>query len=306
MCCFVSDTLDCDVLKALAAIGVELVALRCTGFNNVNLSAAEELNIQVARVPAYSPHTVAEHTLALLLSLTRNIHRAYNRVREGNFALEGLLGFDLFGKTIGIVGTGAIGSIVAQIAAGFGCQVIAVDPTPDPECIKLGVTYVTLSDMCRCADILTLHCPLTPATKHLISDVELEQMKPGVTIINTSRGAVLDTAAVIRALKNEKIGALGLDVYEEEGDLFFNDLSAQIIQDDIFARLLTFPNVLITGHQGFFTHEAMTAISETTIANLTSFAQNRRAVHVLPAAGNIISGFENTEARLSEQVSRSQ
>lgn len=281
VCGFVCDKFDEHVLARLAGAGVKLVALRCAGYNNVDLAAARRMCIAVARVPAYSPHAVAEHTLALLLMLTRKLHRAHNRVREGNFELEGLLGFNLEHKTLGIVGTGAIGRVVARIATGFGCRVLACDPKPDAECERLGVLYVDPARLWRYVDILTLHCPLTPETRHLVSTPELDAMKPGVTIINTSRGAVLDTRAVIGGLKSGKIGALGLDVYEEEEGIFFEDLSAQVIQDDVFARLLTFPNVVITGHQGFFTLEALTAIAETTIANLTAFEQVGEPVHAV-------------------------
>lgn len=281
VCVFVCDEIDENTLAKLSASGVQLVALRCAGFNNVDLPAARRHGIAVARVPAYSPHAVAEHTFALLLMLTRKLHRAYDRVREGNFELEGLLGFNLNQKALGIVGTGAIGKVVARIAYGFNCRILASDPQPDPACERLGVQYVDLRALWREADIITLHCPLTPETRHLISMPELDVMKAGVTILNTSRGAVLDTAAVIAGLKTGKIGALGLDVYEEEDGLFFHDLSAQVIQDDVFARLLTFPNVVVTGHQGFFTREALTAISETTIANLTSFEKIGTPLHAL-------------------------
>jgi D-lactate dehydrogenase len=271
ICAFVNDQADRAVLTRLSQLGVKLVALRSAGFNNVDLKAACELGIKVARVPAYSPHAVAEHTLALILALNRKIHRAYNRVREGNFALDGLLGFDLYGKTVGIVGTGKIGEIVAQILIGFGCKVIAVDPLPNPRCKAIGVTYVSWSELCAASDIVSVHCPLTPQTHHLVNSGAVAQMKHGVMLVNTSRGAVVDTRAVIAGLKSKAIGSLALDVYEEEGDLFFEDLSDRIIDDDVFARLLTFPNVLITGHQAFFTTEALNNIAQTTIENLTSF-----------------------------------
>jgi D-lactate dehydrogenase len=263
----------------LADTGIRLIALRSAGFNNVDLKAARELGLTVARVPAYSPHAVAEHTIALLLALNRKIHRAYNRVREGNFALDGLLGFDLYGKTVGVVGTGKIGAIVARILMGFGCEVIAVDPYPNENCISSGVRYVTWEQLCASSDIITLHCPLTPATRHLVDAAALKKMKRGVMLINTSRGAVIDTRAVIDGLKNNTIGNLGLDVYEEEADLFFEDLSEHFIADDVFARLLTFPNVLVTGHQAFFTTEALRNIAETTIANITSFEGTGKPVH---------------------------
>lgn len=269
------------MLNALAASGTKLVALRSAGFNHVDLEAARELGLTVARVPAYSPDAVAEHTVALILALNRKIHKAFARVREGNFALEGLLGFDLCGRTVGIVGTGKIGLCVARIMAGFGCDILAFDPQPSPELQRLGGRYVELPELLSSSDIVSLHCPLTPATHHLIDREAIERMKPGVMLINTSRGAVVDTRALIGGLKAGRIGNLGLDVYEEEGDLFFENLSDQMIQDDVFARLLTFPNVLITGHQAFFTREAMTAIAETTIGNISSFERTGSATHTV-------------------------
>ncbi len=271
VCAFVNDEVSEAVLSKLAEKGIRLIVLRSAGFNNVDLPAAKRLGITIARVPAYSPHAVAEHTIALLLALNRKIHRAYNRVREGNFALEGLLGFDLAGKTAGIVGTGKIGEIVSKILTGFGCAVLAFDPQPNPACLEMGVSYVPLDELLASSDIVSLHCPLTPATHHLINHEALGRMKHGMMLINTSRGAVIDTQAVLHGLKEGTIGNLGLDVYEEEADLFFEDLSGRFIDDDAFARLLTFPNVLITGHQAFFTAEALTNIAETTIANITSF-----------------------------------
>jgi D-lactate dehydrogenase len=279
VCVFVNDEVNAAVLSSLASMGIRLVALRAAGFNNVDLEAARRDGITVARVPAYSPHAVAEHTIALLLTLNRKIHRAHNRVREGNFALDGLLGFDLAGKTAGVVGTGQIGELVSRILIGFGCVVLAYDPEPNPNCQAIGVRYVPLEDLLAASDIVTLHCPLTPATHHLIGTRALRKMKPGAMVINTSRGAVIDTRAVLRGLKDGTIGSLGLDVYEEEADLFFEDLSSRVISDDVFARLLTFPNVLITGHQAFFTVEALTSIAETTVANITSFEQTGRAAH---------------------------
>ena len=279
VCAFVNDQLDRTVLEKLAADGIKLVALRSAGFNHVDLEAACRLGITIARVPAYSPASVAEHTVALTLSLNRKIHKAYSRVRDGNFALDGLLGFDLEGKTVGIVGTGTIGLVVARILRGFGCRVEAFDPRPSPELEQIGGVMVDLPDLLAGADILTLHCPLTPKTFHLIDSAAIKQMKPGVMLINTSRGAVVDARALISGLKSGKIGSVGLDVYEEEGDLFFENLSDKMIQDDVFARLLTFPNVLMTGHQAFFTREAMTAIAQTTIGNITSFEMTGRADH---------------------------
>ena len=271
VCVFVNDRLDSMVLEALAAGGTRLVALRCAGFNNVDLGAAQHLGITVARVPAYSPHAVAEHTVALMLALNRKLHRAYNRVREGNFALEGLLGFDLNGRTAGVIGTGKIGAVVVQILRGFGCNVLAFDPFPDEGCRALGARYVALDELLIASDIVTLHCPLTPENHHLINADALHKMKQGAMLINTSRGGLLDTRAVIAALKSGKLGHLGLDVYEEESEMFFEDLSGTILRDDIFTRLLTFPNVIISGHQGFFTREALDNIASTTIENITQF-----------------------------------
>lgn len=271
VCVFVNDQADAAVLKQLADQGVKLVALRCAGFNNVDLKAAAALGIAVVRVPAYSPHAVAEHTLALILALNRNLHRAYNRVREGNFSLEGLVGLDLHGKTVGVIGTGKIGEIFAGIVQSFGCRVLAHDPNPNPRCQKMGIAYVPLSELFAQADVVSLHCPLMPETRHLIDAKAVAQMKKGVMLINTGRGALIDTRAVIQALKSGKIGCLGLDVYEEEADLFFEDLSGRVIQDDVFTRLLTFPNVIITGHQAFFTQNALRSIAETTLQNIADF-----------------------------------
>jgi D-lactate dehydrogenase len=271
VCVFVNDTLDAAVLEVLAGQGTRLIALRCAGFNNVDIQAASSLGIRVVRVPAYSPQSVAEHSVALMLTLNRHLHQAYNRVRNGNFALQGLLGFELRGKTVGIIGTGRIGRAVAQILHGFGCRLVACDPEQDVECIALGVEYVPLGRLYADSDIITLHCPLNPQTYHLIDTAAIARMKRGVMLINTSRGAVIDTRAVIEGLKASRIGYLGLDVYEQEGDLFFQDLSDQVRQDDVFERLLTFPNVVITGHQGFFTAEALSNIAQTTLQNISLF-----------------------------------
>lgn len=279
VCAFVNDRLDAEVLARLQRLGVRLVALRCAGFNNVDLETAARLGIAVARVPEYSPHAVAEHAAALVLALNRKIHRAYARVREGNFALDGLLGFDLHGCTVGVIGTGRIGRQFLRIMAGFGCRLLAHDPQFDPACEAIGARYVGLAELLGRSDVVSLHCPLTPATRHLIDRQALDAMKPGAMLINTSRGAVIDTGALIGALKSGALGALGLDVYEEEADLFFRDLSNEVIRDDTFARLLTFPNVLITGHQGFFTAEALRAIAATTIANLDLFEAQGRPLH---------------------------
>ena len=279
ICPFVNDDLDRNTLLLLAGQSVRLVALRGAGFNNVDLAAARELGIRVARVPAYSPWAVAEHAVALILSLDRKIHRAYARVREGNFSLEGLLGFDLHDRTVGVIGVGRIGLVVARIMRGFGCEVLAQDPHQSDELVQLGGQYVELDDLLARADIISLHCPLTPDTHHLIDAAAVANMKRGMMLINTSRGAVIETRAVIEGLKDGRIGYLGLDVYEEEGDLFFEDLSDQVLRDDVFARLLTFPNVLVTGHQAFFTAEALTAIAETTIANVTAFETTGAPLH---------------------------
>lgn len=278
VCAFVNDCLDAAVLEQLHDGGTTLVALRSAGFNHVDLAAAERLGITVARVPAYSPHAVAEHAVALVLSLNRMTYRAYNRVREGNFALDGLLGFDLHGKTVGIIGTGHIGLIFADIMHGFGCRVVASDPFPSPDA-KPFVEYVPLATLFASADIISLHCPLTPETHHLIDADAIAQMKEGVMLINTGRGRVVDTQAVIAGLKSGKIGRLGLDVYEEEEQLFFEDLSQGVIDDDQFMRLTTFHNVLITGHQAFFTAEALTNITETTLANIDAFESGSGTMH---------------------------
>ncbi len=283
ICAFVNDELNASVLKALVKGGTRLIALRCAGFNNVDLTAARDFTLTVARVPDYSPYAVAEHAVALMLALNRKIHRAYARVREGNFALDGLLGFDLHDQTVGIIGTGKIGSVVARILNGFGCQLIAHDPKPNWDCEALGVSYVTLEELFSRSHIITLHCPLTPDTSHIIDAHTLAQMKPGIMLINTGRGALIDTQAVIAALKSGKIGYLGLDVYEEEAHLFFEDLSNQVIQDDVFSRLLTFPNVIITGHQGFFTQNALKNIAEITLANITDFEQGKACQNEITA-----------------------
>jgi D-lactate dehydrogenase len=274
VCVFVNDEVDKATLEVLSSHPIHLIALRCTGYNNVDVKAAKALDIKLVRVPAYSPYAVAEHTVGLMLALNRKLHRAYNRVREGNFSLEGLIGFDLHGKTVGIVGTGRIGQVVAQIMTGFGCKVLAYDIYQNPQCEALlgnaiAVQYVDLPQLFSQSDIITLHCPLTPQTYHLVDEKAIAQMKPHAMLINTSRGAIIDTEEVIAALKSGQIGALGLDVYEQESELFFEDLSDQIMQDDIFARLMTFPNVMITGHQAFFTKEAMRAIAEVTLSNIT-------------------------------------
>lgn len=269
VCVFVNDKVDARLLRCMAGRGVKTVALRCAGFNNVDLAVAKELGMTVVRVPAYSPHAVAEFAVALMLTLNRKTHRAFNRVREGNFALNGLLGFDLYGKTVGIIGTGRIGAALARIMTGFGCTVLAEDVYINPDCVALGVRYVERDALLSQSDIISLHCPLTPETRHLIDRHSIAKLKRGVMLINTGRGALVETAAAIAGLKSGHIGALGMDVYEQEEGLFFEDHSNEIIQDDLLERLLTFPNVLITSHQGYFTREALTAIAETTLNNLS-------------------------------------
>jgi D-lactate dehydrogenase len=270
VCAFVNDDLSEAVLTELAAVGVQHIALRSAGYNHVDLGAADRLGLTVTRVPGYSPYAVAEHAVALLMTLVRKTHRAYNRVREGNFSLVGLTGFDLHGKTIGVVGTGQIGTVFARIMTGFGCRVLAFDPYPNEECREFGVRFVELEELLAESHVVSLHLPLTPQTRHFIDADRIALMRHGVTLINTSRGLLVDTVAVIEALKGGKIGLLGLDVYEEEADLFFDDLSDRVLRDDVFSRLLTFPNVVITGHQAFFTVEALQSIAETTIGNLTA------------------------------------
>ncbi len=281
ICVFVNDVLDKPVLSKLKDRGVQLIALRCAGFNNINLEAAHELGLKVVRVPAYSPHAVAEHTVGLMLSLNRKIHRAYIRVRDGNFSLNGLLGFNFSGRTVGIIGTGKIGSIVARMLVAFGMKVLAYDPYPNPECEQLGISYVGKDELLEKSDVVTLHCPLTDETHHLIDESALSIMKDNVMLINTSRGAMLDTHAIIKGLKSKKIGYLGLDVYEQEDDLFFEDLSWEIIQDDVFERLLTFPNVLVTAHQGFFTSDALKNIADTTLKSIGEFEHRQKLTNEL-------------------------
>ena len=273
VCPFANDDVGAETLEALCARAVRLIALRSAGFNHVDLHAADRLGMTVLRVPAYSPHSVAEHTVGLMLTLNRKLHRAYARVREQNFALDGLMGFDFHGRTVGVIGTGKIGEIVAKIMLGFGCRVLAADPVVSDACARMGVEYTSIESLLEQADIVTIHCPLTPSTRYLIDADAIARMKRGVMLINTSRGAVIDTKAVINALKSKHIGYLGLDVYEEEADLFFKDLSDEVIEDEVFMRLLTFPNVVITAHQAFFTREAVANIARTTIDNITAYEQ---------------------------------
>ncbi len=273
VCAFVNDELDRAAIDRLVAGGVKLIAMRCAGYNNVDLPAAYG-RIEVVRVPAYSPHAVAEYTLALMLCLNRGLNRAYCRVRENNFSINGLLGFDVHGKTIGIVGTGKIGKVFAELLQGFGVRLLAYDLYPDREAAeKLHLEYVPLTTLYRESDVISLHCPLTPENLHLINRESLSQMKDGVMILNTSRGKLIDTAGLIEALKSGKVGSAGLDVYEEETDYFFEDRSDAPIQDDVLARLLTFPNVMITSHQAFFTREAMRNIARVTLQNIVDFTR---------------------------------
>lgn len=268
VCGFVNDRIDRGCLETLADVGIRHVALRCAGFNNVDLDVARELGIAVTRVPAYSPHAVAEHTVALVLTLNRRIHRAWNRVRELNFSLTGLVGFDLHGKTCGIVGTGQIGRVTAEIFRGFGMRVVAHDPFPMIDwAASHGIEYMPLADLLATSDIVSLHLPLTPQTHHLLNAASVRQLKPGAMLVNTSRGKLVDTTAVIDALKQGRLGGLAIDVYEEEEGVFFEDLSGQVLQDDELSRLLTFPNVLITAHQAFLTREALGEIARVTVEN---------------------------------------
>jgi D-lactate dehydrogenase len=271
VCVFVNDRLTNEVIEQLAALKIKLIALRCAGFNNVDIESAYKNHVKVLRVPAYSPYAVAEHAVALILTLNRKTHKAYNRVREGNFSLVRLTGFDLYGKTVGIIGTGKIGTVFASIMKGFGCKVVAYDQFPNKDLQQSGVSYVQLDELLNVSDIISLHCPLTPETNHMINYGSIQKMKEGVMLINTSRGKLIDTEAVIEGLKLGRIGYLGIDVYEQEEKLFFKDLSEMVILDDKIARLMSFPNVLITAHQAFFTDNALYQISMTTLKNLSDF-----------------------------------
>lgn len=283
VCCFVNDNLNANVLKTLKKQGIQLVALRCAGFNNVDLKTAKELSLPVCRVPEYSPYAVAEHTCALVLDLNRNIHRAHNRIRENDYSLDGLLGFDLHSKTVGVVGAGKIGRAFINIMNGFGCNVLVYDPMLKETNTDNNFTQVTFDELLMQSDIISLHCPLTTGTQHLINTQAINKMKPNVMLINTSRGALVDTVAIIKALKLKQIGYLGIDVYEEESEIFFEDLSDTFIQDDVFARLQTFPNVIITGHQAFFTKEALNKIAQTTISNIQNYLSAK------PEDSNLVS-----------------
>lgn len=276
VCAFVNADLNAETLKVLKDGGTELIALRCAGFNNVDLEMAKKLGMRVVRVPEYSPHAIAEHVVALIQTLNRKTHRAYNRVREGNFSLNGLMGFDLYQKTIGIVGVGKIGKVLAQIMKGFGCQVLLNDLNPDDDFANsINARYVSLDEIYKLSDIISLHVPLTPQTRYFINEESLKKMKFGVMLINTGRGALINTRDLINALKSGHVGQAGLDVYEEEENFFFQDLSGQILTDDILARLLTFPNVLITSHQAFLTNEAMKGIASTTLSNISEYEAGR-------------------------------
>ena len=279
VCAFVNDKIDKKTIENLLENGVKLIALRCAGYNNVDLESAENSGIKVVRVPAYSPQAVAEHAVAMILTLNRKTHKVYNRVRESNFSLENLTGFNLFGKTVGVIGTGQIGIAFCKIMIGFGCKVIAYDIKKSDELASIGVDYQPLENVFRNSDIISLHCPLTPETKHLFDESAFSKMKNGVMLINTSRGALIKTKDAIVALKKGKIGYFGIDVYEQEEHLFFKDLSESIIQDDLIQRLISFPNVLITPHQGFFTEEALTQIAITTMKNITDFEEGKDLVN---------------------------
>ena len=280
VCIFVNDTADAGTIRQLAGMGVKLIALRCAGFNNVDLNAAARYGIPVVRVPAYSPHAVAEHAVALMLALNRKIHRAYWRTRDGNFSLHGLMGFDMNGKTAGIIGTGKIARILIRILKGFGMNILAYDLHPDQRFAEeAGITYTTLDDLYARSDIISLHCPLTPETEHLINTDSIGKMKDGVMIINTGRGKLINTEMLIDGLKSKKVGAAGLDVYEEEGEYFYEDKSDRIIDDDTLARLLSFNNVILTSHQGFFTKEALHNIAEVTLHNIRDFLESKPLIN---------------------------
>ena len=284
ICSFVNDHIDEAVMKKLNQLGIRLIALRCAGYNQVDLNAASARGIKIVRVPAYSPEAVAEHAFALILTLARKTHKAYNRVRENNFSLEGLTGFNIHGKTIGVIGTGAIGRAFCRIAKGFGCRVIAYDIHEDDEMKQLGVSYLPLDEVFSTSHIISLHCPLTPETHHLINAASIGRMQDGVALINTGRGALIETKAVIKALKNKKIGNLGIDVYEQEENIFFKNLSEEIMQDEQIARLMTFPNVLVTGHQAFLTKEALEQISKITLENITAYEKGDALINEVKAS----------------------
>jgi D-lactate dehydrogenase len=285
ICVFVNDKVTANVVDQLATMDVRIIALRCAGFNNVDLKAASHYKIKVVRVPAYSPYAVAEHAVAMIMTLNRKTHKAFNRIREQNFSLTGLMGFDLYGKTVGVVGTGNIGKVFCNIMLGFGCRVVACDLNENEQLTAAGVSYVSLESLLSQSDVISLHCPLNEQTQYIIGGESIPLMKKGVMLINTSRGALVDTKNVIKALKSGHIGALGIDVYEQEETLFFRNLSENIIEDDTIARLTTFPNVLITAHQGFFTREAMDQIAHTTLSNLQAFEQGEQLINEVSLVG---------------------
>lgn len=288
VCAFVNDRLDGETLSELIRGGTRLIALRSAGFNHVDLKVAAGLGIRVVRVPEYSPYAVAEHAVALILALNRKIHRAYARVREGNFSLDGLVGFDLHGKTVGIVGTGRIGAVMAKIMKGFGCEILLYDLKPQPELVtQLSGRYVDLDTLLQRSDIISLHVPLTPETRHMIDARALAITRPGVMLINTGRGALIDTRALIEFLKSGHLGSAGLDVYEEEEGIFFEDLSEQVLQDDVLVRLMTFPNVVLTAHQAFLTREALNNIAQTTLRNVSDFEQGKELANEVRAEVHI-------------------
>lgn len=281
VCLFVNDDGGLEVLEQLAALGITILALRCAGFNNVSLEAARELGIQVVRVPAYSPEAVAEHAVGMMMCLNRRIHRAYQRTRDANFSLEGLIGFNMHQRTAGIIGTGKIGIAAMRILRGFGMRLLAYDPYPNPQALELGAEYVDLQSLYAASDVISLHCPITPENHHLLNYAAFAQMKDGVMIINTSRGGMIDSQAAIESLKLQKIGALGMDVYENERDLFFEDKSNDVIQDDVFRRLSACHNVLFTGHQAFLTEEALTHIGQTTLQNIQMLARGEDCANIV-------------------------
>lgn len=287
VCIFVNNPMDEELIAKIADLGIEVIALRSAGFNHVDLEACKKYGVTVYRVPAYSPEAVAEHTVALILTLNRKTHKAYNRVRENNYSLEGLTGFNLHQKTVGVIGTGTIGTAFCRIMNGFGCDILAFDPNENEDVKALGGRYVDFDELVHSSDIISLHCPLIPQTRHMIDKESIEKMKNGVMIINTSRGALIDTTAVINGLKQEKISFLGIDVYEQEDNLFFKDLSNEVIQDDAIARLMTFPNVLITGHQAFLTEEALQEITRTTLQNLSDHEKGKEVENEVTAEKNI-------------------
>lgn len=283
VCAFINDRLNAEALQVLANNGTKIVALRSAGFNHVDLTTAEELGLTVVRVPAYSPYAVAEHAVGLVMMLNRKLYKAYNRVREDNFSIEGLLGFDIYGTTVGVVGTGKIGQCFAQIMKGFGCNLLGFDVRQNPECLELGMRYVELPELLANSDIISLHCPLLPSTYHLINAETIQQIKRGAMVINTSRGALVDTRDMIAGIKSGQVGYFGTDVYEEEADLFFEDLSGTVIQDDTFQLLQSFPNVVVTAHQAFFTRNALSAIAETTLSNLSDLEQTGKCANAVTA-----------------------